>query len=254
MKQKLDVLDTAAHLVAEEGADAFTINRLAQATGVSRSTIYRRWGGRDDILRALTERGVAIEPVQSTRSRVLAAVGTLIGQQGKVGATIAEIAAAAEVSAVTVFRLFGDRETLLRSFLAQLPRGTADTPARAAPLREALETLASENIAHVRAYPGLHRIACGPALGDDAALQELQSRAAELRAAAVEFFEARLAAGDLRGGDAHVAAAYWLAALEAEGFTLPSLGEDSTAEEGAERATDTFLRAFSAPPPDAFGN
>ena len=44
------VLDAARQLLIEEGQEAVTPSRLAQLTGVSRSTIYRRWPHPDDII------------------------------------------------------------------------------------------------------------------------------------------------------------------------------------------------------------
>ena len=43
------VLDAARKLLLEEGQEAVTPTRLAALTGVSRSTIYRRWPDPDDI-------------------------------------------------------------------------------------------------------------------------------------------------------------------------------------------------------------
>jgi len=44
------VLDAARSLLIEEGQEAVTPTRLAGLTGVSRSTIYRRWPDPDDII------------------------------------------------------------------------------------------------------------------------------------------------------------------------------------------------------------
>lgn len=44
------VLEAARKLLSEEGQEAVTPTRLAGLTGVSRSTIYRRWPNPDDII------------------------------------------------------------------------------------------------------------------------------------------------------------------------------------------------------------
>ena len=44
------VLDAARRLLTEEGQEAVTPTRLAELTGISRSTIYRRWPDPDDIV------------------------------------------------------------------------------------------------------------------------------------------------------------------------------------------------------------
>ncbi len=43
------VLDAVRRLLVEEGQEAVTPTRLAELTGISRSTIYRRWPDPDDI-------------------------------------------------------------------------------------------------------------------------------------------------------------------------------------------------------------
>ena len=44
------VFDAARRLLIEEGQEAVTPTRLAEMTGISRSTIYRRWPDPDDIV------------------------------------------------------------------------------------------------------------------------------------------------------------------------------------------------------------
>ena len=44
------VLDAVRKLLVEEGQEAVTPTRLAESTGISRSTIYRRWPDPDDIV------------------------------------------------------------------------------------------------------------------------------------------------------------------------------------------------------------
>ena len=44
------VLDAARQLLIDEGQESVTPTRLAEITGVSRSTIYRRWPEPDDII------------------------------------------------------------------------------------------------------------------------------------------------------------------------------------------------------------
>lgn len=49
------VLHAALELLLDEGATALTAQRLHQATGVSRSTIYRHWPTPTDVLAALID-------------------------------------------------------------------------------------------------------------------------------------------------------------------------------------------------------
>jgi AcrR family transcriptional regulator len=59
------VLTAALELLLTEGGTALTPLRLHQATGVSRSTIYRHWATPTDVLAALIEVAPGVERVQS---------------------------------------------------------------------------------------------------------------------------------------------------------------------------------------------
>ena len=55
------ILDAAAELIARGGVHGLRIAELARAAGVSRPTIYRRWGSSEEIVRAvLLQRILAI--------------------------------------------------------------------------------------------------------------------------------------------------------------------------------------------------
>lgn len=45
------VLEAARKLLVEEGPDAVTALRVSEATGIARTTIYRHWPDREDLLR-----------------------------------------------------------------------------------------------------------------------------------------------------------------------------------------------------------
>lgn len=49
---ELRILDAAAELVAARGLEGLTVTALAKRAGVSRPTVYRRWPGTDEIVRA----------------------------------------------------------------------------------------------------------------------------------------------------------------------------------------------------------
>jgi AcrR family transcriptional regulator len=46
------VLDATIDLIAEQGESTVTVDAVADRSGVSRPTIYRRWGTRDKLIRA----------------------------------------------------------------------------------------------------------------------------------------------------------------------------------------------------------
>jgi AcrR family transcriptional regulator len=119
------LLDAAAQLVRERGADALTMQLLSERSGISRATIYRRVGGRAAIVRALALRGHnAARP--DARAKIIAAARDVFARHGFELATIEQIANRAAVAEATVYRLFGDKEGLVSAFLSEVaPRRAA---------------------------------------------------------------------------------------------------------------------------------
>lgn len=73
------LLDAASALIAARGIGGLTIAELAREAGVSRPTIYRRWSGTDEVVRAaLRRQAVAIllrlGPRAGTRGEIVDAV------------------------------------------------------------------------------------------------------------------------------------------------------------------------------------
>ena len=77
----------ARRLLVEEGADAVTALRVSEETGIARTTIYRHWPDREDLLRdtlALEEAEPQIELTGDLRSdlvAILTAMGEQIGKR-----------------------------------------------------------------------------------------------------------------------------------------------------------------------------
>ena len=106
-------------LLAEEGDEKFTMDRLAEKSGLSRSTLYRRFGGRKALLvRLAKEQGVEVAELHAPdiRTRILEAARGLFGRVGLVAATVEEVAQEAGVGQATVYRHFGSKEGLIRAF------------------------------------------------------------------------------------------------------------------------------------------
>lgn len=62
------VVDAAAGLLAEHGHLAFTIDNVVTLTGVAKSTIYRHWATRRDLLVAVIQRFSEEHPLPDTGS------------------------------------------------------------------------------------------------------------------------------------------------------------------------------------------
>ncbi|HEY4025351.1 MAG TPA: TetR family transcriptional regulator [Candidatus Dormibacteraeota bacterium] len=89
-----------------------SLHDVATAAGVSRATVYRLFGSRDGLLQALD-----LEPDPDTRQRVLAAALELVGRDGLARLSMDEVAAAADVSRASLYRLFPGKAALFRELL-----------------------------------------------------------------------------------------------------------------------------------------
>jgi AcrR family transcriptional regulator len=101
---------------------ALPIEAVAKLAHVSRATVYRYTGGRRALLDAL---GAGVP--DDARARILAAAMTVLVEVGVHKATVANIAAAADVAPVTVYRIFGDRAGLLAAVSASAVGRRAST-------------------------------------------------------------------------------------------------------------------------------
>jgi AcrR family transcriptional regulator len=124
------VTDAAARLIRRHGQQALTMGALAREARLSRATLYRVAGGRDDVLAALAERGHAVAKRVDVRERILVACRAVFTRAGFDAATLDDIAREAGVGVATVYRHFKDKESVIVAFADQLG------PRRA--LREAL--------------------------------------------------------------------------------------------------------------------
>jgi AcrR family transcriptional regulator len=71
------LVDTAVRLMAEQGADGFTLRETARAVGVSHAAAYRHFADKEDVLSAIAAHGYRElrAPARSHRARAAGARG-----------------------------------------------------------------------------------------------------------------------------------------------------------------------------------
>jgi len=123
------VIAAARRLLEANPAAAFTMDRLAAESGVSRATLYRRFKSRVALLRQMADQhGLAIEALDTpaVRERILIATRAALAKAGSASFTIEQVAAEAGVGVATVYRHFSNKENLLQALSSQLhPRRAA---------------------------------------------------------------------------------------------------------------------------------
>lgn len=113
------ILDAAAGLLADKG-EGFTMQQLEARVQISRASIYRHVGGKGEILALLRdERGVAVEQVNMPL-QILRAAHHVFSRNGLRGTTMEQIASEARVGVATVYRHFGDKESLMMAFIERV--------------------------------------------------------------------------------------------------------------------------------------
>jgi AcrR family transcriptional regulator len=106
------VLGKARRLLAGGGSP--TVAELAAAAGVSRASFYRAFESREALLEALD-----IQPEPGARERILEAALTLVGAHGLNALSMDDLAAQAEVSRATLYRLFPGKAALFTNLVHQ---------------------------------------------------------------------------------------------------------------------------------------
>ena len=121
------ILDAAVSLIETRPAQ-FTMDRVAADAGVSRSTVYRRFGSAEGLRSAMcTKRGTPASLDRSgTRARILDAALAEFARAGVHGATMLGIAEKADVSPMTLYNRFGDKEGLVFALISE--RGPSSLP------------------------------------------------------------------------------------------------------------------------------
>lgn len=92
--------------------DKPTVQQIAHAAGVSRSSFYRAFRSRDAFLAALE-----VSPEPGARERILDAALTMVGADGLAALSMDELADRAQVSRATLYRLFPGKSALFTSLI-----------------------------------------------------------------------------------------------------------------------------------------
>src|SRR5437773_12543073 len=104
---RAQVVAALAAATVDQGLAELSMDELAARAGTSRATLYRLFGSQQDLLREL-----GVEPPATLRSRVLETALDLVGRDGLAELSMDELAARAEVSRATLYRLFPGKAAL----------------------------------------------------------------------------------------------------------------------------------------------
>ncbi|HRI09944.1 MAG TPA: TetR/AcrR family transcriptional regulator [Nannocystaceae bacterium] len=195
-----ELLDIARRLVDEGGPEALTMERLAEAAGISRSSAYRQVGSREAPIERLAAAGVDVGERGQVRPRVLKAAAEVFSRQGFDAATIEAIAEAAGVGTATVYRHFGDKKGLVAAFLQeQSPRRAVWSAARepSGDLAADLERLARAALEEMARNGPLMRLMLLEQLRGSDLLSELATSPDRTIHALAAIFRAHVARGAL---------------------------------------------------------
>lgn len=191
------VLAAAARLGGQDGG--YTMDQLARTAGMSRATLYRRFGGRARLDAALRERGAA---PQSLRERLLAATFELVGERGPLGFSLEDVAVRAGASVTTIYRVFGERDELIREAIARLAPHASLRPLVAdhdAPIVDTLEAFVAAAIARFESQPIFLRILFNPDPDSWRYLHRIREHEVRLSRVMHEYFAAQIERGRVGG-------------------------------------------------------
>ena len=249
MSDPLSPILVAAERLLSEGPDALTMDRLAQAAGVSRATLYRLVGSREQLLLRLG----GGDSTTDVRERILQAARELFSLRGFEGCTVEDIARAAEVGPVTIYRHFGSKEGLFLAFANTVgPRRRAyeALAATTGDLRADLRALCLALLAGLREDQAGMRALLGEACRNGPFVELLRSRSGRGQEALTQLFQRHQEQGALRPGDAALYARSFTGLLLSHAFFFPLLSGGSPPEPEllADHVVSLFLEGAASLP------
>jgi AcrR family transcriptional regulator len=241
------ILDAAVH-VLETNPERFTMDRVASEAGISRATVYRRFGSAQGLRSALaTDRGPAMAcACVGIRARVLDAALTEFSRDGVRGATIHGIAERAGVSPMTVYNHFKDKEGLVFALITG--RGPGRLLSQDRDESDTFEALVGKFVAGVMDITQSQRDLFGLVFAPDPitrrVFQRMRGTGDDPGTALAKWFESE---GLPDGLDPRVAAASLMGMIIANGVLRPMLFGDQVADPEVltEQITKLFVKAVS---------
>jgi AcrR family transcriptional regulator len=218
------VLRAAASLF--ERGETPSIATIAEAAGVSRTTFYRAFASREELLRAL-----AIAPEPETRTRLLEVALDLLSRDGLNGLSMDEVADQAGVSRATLYRLFPGKRALFEELIREysLFDRIAETVEQSFddPPEEVMRRVASHFAALYRQRQGVFRTFAFELTGSRIGADVGGAFAVAERALAslIRYVQRQMELGRLRRTDPVLALQAYLGALLIHVMTRP-LGEE----------------------------
>jgi len=203
-----ELLDAAVRLLTR--GERPSVATVAAEAGVSRATAHRRLGGSPGLFTRLAElRGLDLpeRTRPDARTRVLDAVGEYLKENALIGVSLEDVARRAGVGPATLYRIFTDREGLLRAFMDE--RGARRHARRldpALPARPQLIALVEEGIRFLTTHRGLLMLGISPSPDDKDLVAAVGGDPASTRASLAHFLAATTRSGALRVADPELAA------------------------------------------------
>lgn len=115
-----DLIQQAAAALYHKAGPDFTLDMLADKTGLSRATLYRRIGSKEALVDALVANALINPDAQAdTEERVMAAARQVVADVGYRACTMEQIAREAGIGVATLYRRFGNKERLLNRLASE---------------------------------------------------------------------------------------------------------------------------------------
>jgi AcrR family transcriptional regulator len=248
-----EILATAGQLWRQD--PAFTMDQLADGTGISRATLYRRFGSRDAILQRLVDEQVIDAPELSRSdipTRILYAARTIFSRYGFAGVTVEQIAQEAGVGPATIYRHFGSKNALIEEFAkATRPSQLLQSFIIGQPsdLEADLATFAMTLLEFVHEHPAFIRIMLFEKLGNEILREQMRSTQGRTVTSLADYLAAQMAAGNIEHGDPFDLALAFVGMLFGLSFVGPHSYDRPVTDRNAvaQLVTKIFLNGVAQP-------